>query len=322
MRLPLIIASILCSLTFAVACDAAPTNKPVNSRKLGLTIKVQGEGWGNVGKGAIESVLYSVADELLTRLPQKLNVPIIVTHTDANPVALYARGFSGEYRVQLHARDTNWHLYIYEFAHELCHILANYEENAAPGMSKYNQWFEETLCETASLYTLRKLAASWESAVPLPDGTTQADRLRRFFDLLVAEGHRQLPAHTPLAAWLASNEAHLRQDPYLRDKNEVVANLLLPLFERDPENWDTLSYLNLDPADAHCSLHEYLLRWYRNAPDEHKSFIANVLGLFNISDDAMNVAVPAGTVTTLAGRADTPQAAAKAVQAGLIQDSP
>ena len=91
MRLPLIIASLLCSVIYSSPSYSTPLKKPVNSRKLGLTIKVEGEGWGNVRKETIESVLYSVADELLTRLPKKLSVPIVVTHTNSNPVALYER---------------------------------------------------------------------------------------------------------------------------------------------------------------------------------------------------------------------------------------
>ena len=302
MRLPLIIASLLCSVIYSSPGYSAPLKKPVNSRKLGLTIKVEGEGWGNVRKETIESVLYSVADELLTRLPKKLVMPIVVTHTESNPVALYERGENGEYRVELHARESNWHLYTYEFAHELCHILSNYEENAAPGASRYNQWFEETLCETASLFTLKNLALTWKEAPPAPVLSGEAEKLNRFFNLLIGEGHRQLPPHSPLAAWFAGNEERLRHDPYQREKNEMVANLLLPLFERNPENWATLSYLNLDPGDARSSLREYLRNWYRNAPPEHKTFIADVLDLFQMRE-VITAAIP--VEKTLVALADT-----------------
>jgi hypothetical protein len=104
--------------------------------------------------------------------------------------------------------------------------------------------------------------------------------LNRFFDLLVSEGHRRLPPHSPLAAWLRDNEERLRHDPYQRQKNEVVANLLLPLFEANPEHWDTLAYLNLDPDDARNTLQDYLRNWYNSAPAEHRTFIADVLALF------------------------------------------
>ncbi len=304
MRLPLFIASLLCAVIYSSPSYSAPQKKPVNSRKLGLTIKVEGGGWGNVPKETIEQVLYSVADELLTRLPKKLAAPIVVTHTDGAPVALYERGANGEYRVQLHASEANWHLYTYEFAHELCHILSNYEENAAPGASRYNQWFEETLCETASLFTLKNVAATWKERPPTPDLARETERLNRFFDLLIAEGHRQLPPHSPLAAWLAGNEERLRRDPYQREKNELVANLLLPLFEKNPENWSALSYLNLEAGAAGHSLQDYLRSWYRTAPAEHKVFIADVLDLFQMRDVVLAAIPPADpTQVAVAGTA-------------------
>lgn len=280
MRLPLIIASILCSLVYSTGSYATQPEKKINSRKLGLNIQVKGNDWGNVSRTSIETVLYSVADELMSQLSKKPSVPIVVTHTDSNPIALYDRGPNGEYLVRLHASQENWHLYVYEFAHELCHILSNYEENVGEDADKYNQWFEETLCETASLFTLKKLAARWENSPPGPEWSNRADQLQRFYDLLIQEGHRQLPPHSPLAVWLDNNEESLRRNPYLRQKNEVVANLLLPLFEQDPENWATLAYLNLDPADARSNLRDYLHHWYQNAPTAHKTFIADILSLF------------------------------------------
>lgn len=311
MRLPIVIAAVLCSLVYCASVNATPAKKPktVSSRNLGLDIRVEGSGWGSVRKTQIETVLYSVADELLSRLPKKLSAPIVVTHTDKNPIALYDRGPGGEYLVRLHASEEHWYLYAYEFAHELCHIMSNYEENAAADTRKYNQWFEETLCEAASLFTLKNLAATWETSPPSPEWSKHAWYMRSFFDLLIDEGHRKLPPHTPLAAWLGSHEERLRHDPYQREKNQVVANLLLPLFERNPENWDALSYLNLDPADARNSLRQYLRNWYDNAPARHKTFIAGVLDLLELRDVA--------PVASTAVSADVPPSPAdKALQPG------
>lgn len=303
MRLPLIIASIACSLAHAETARDAPTKPAASSRKLGLDIRVEPGGWGGADPRQIETVLYSVADELMSRLPEKLTVPIVVSHTERAPVALYERGPGGEYRVRLHARGEKWHLYVYEFAHELCHILSNYEQHVGPQTVKHNQWFEETLCETASLFTLTSLAGSWERSPPEPRWAGEARKLRRFFDHLIAEGHRQLPAHAPLSSWLRENEAQLRRNPYLREKNEVLANLLLPLFSSDPQNWDALAYLNLDPADARSTLEDYLRRWYDNAPPEHKRFIASVLALLwerGLTPAVAAVAVPAAAGSPLA----------------------
>lgn len=319
LALPVAIASVICSLSYADTGYTAPpalTKKgTVDSRKIGLDIRVEGGGWGTARKEAIESVLYAVADELMSHLPQKLSVPIVVTHTDANPIALYQRGGNGEFLIHLHAKGENWHLYVYEFAHELCHVLSNYDENTAEGEAKrYNQWFEETLCETASLFTLKSLAATWRNAPPGSEWARQADKLQRFYELLVNEGHRRLPMHTPLASWLRDNEDGMRSNPYLRDKNELVANLLLPLFDNHPEQWDAIRYLNLDPSDARNSLHDYLQDWYRNAPTEHKSFITSVLDMFHLGEVGPTLATaPAegnkqiATADTTAGTGETKQ---------------
>ena len=319
MRLPFVIASIVCSLLFSQSASAEPARKAgkINSKKMGLSIRVEGGGWGSACKEDIESVLYSVADELLTRIPAKLAAPIVVTHTHGNPIALYDKGVNGEYQVQLHARDQRWSQLAYEFAHELCHIMSNYEENVGADTVKYNQWFEETLCEAASLYTLRSMAATWESSAGDPRWARLAPALRKFADQLVAEGHRQLPAAAPLAKWLSDNEDRLRNDPYLREKNEVVANLLLPLFEQSPENWDALHYLNLDPNDARNNLEQYLRNWYDNAPPAHRAFIGDVLALLGITDvgpaHAIYAEAPAVTPSAL------PPAGPPSGQAGRVQ---
>lgn len=297
MQLPFILASIACSLAWADGGEAAAAaKKPAGSRKLGLNIQVQGGGWGNARKESIETVLNGVAEALLSQMPGKLAAPIIVTHTDGPPVALYGRGAQGEYRIRLHARGENWHLYAYEFAHELCHVLSNFDEHVASGTepTRYNQWFEETLCETASLFTLKSLAQAWEVAPPAPEWAEEAKTLRRFFDVLIAEGHRQLPPQAPLASWLQDNERALRDDPYLRQKNEVLANLLLPLFDSNPENWQALAYLNLDPADARSSLRSFLNHWYHNAPLEHRALVVSVLDLLSLADVVPPAPVAAG----------------------------
>ncbi len=235
MRLPLILASILFSLAVSPGAGAAagPAKKPNSSRKLGISIHVGGGGWGSAKKEEIEAVLYAVADELLTHVPKKLNTPIVVTHTHRQPMALYDKGPGGEYQVHLHARNRAGTSRL-RVRPQLCHIMSNYEENVGADTTRYNQWFEETLCETASLHTLKSVAETWEANAPNAELARQVPQLRALRRRMVSEGHRRLPPDVPLAAWLADHREELRTNPYLRKKIEVVANLLLPLFERDP----------------------------------------------------------------------------------------
>lgn len=262
--------------------------KPARGR---LAVKVAPGNWGTANAGDVQSLLEAVAAEFqrFAAAPAgdsgnpvglgSLAIRVVPRH--GSPRVLYERGPQGEYVVHLSARNENWFQYAYQFSHELCHIFSRFDHKERNGheLATANQWFEEALCETASLFTLASLAESWEQSPPAPRWAGEARNLRRFFEHLIAEGHRQLPPQAPLSHWLRENEAELRQNPYLREKNEVLANLLLPLFSSDPQNWDALGYLNLNPADARCTLEDYLRNWYDNAPPEHKHFVASVLAL-------------------------------------------
>jgi hypothetical protein len=224
---------------------------------------------------------------------------------------LYDRGPAGEYLVRLHASGDRWHLYVFEFAHEFCHLLSNFDQNIGENTRRRNQWFEESLCETASLFALERLASTWPQSASASGLPERAGKLRRFFDLLVAEEHRRLPPQIGAAGWLSDNEQGLRRDPYQREKNDLVANLLLPLFERHPNSWNALCYLNLDPADASAPLTEYVRHWYERAPLEHKAFIAGVISLLGrdvdrpstatINPEAANQMATVSTVAALTG---------------------
>lgn len=255
---------------FAVAAGARASDPTA------LDIRVEGEGWEQPS-AAIAKTLNAVAGVLLPHLSSVPTAPIVVTHTNGPPVTLYERGPHGEYLVHLHAKGPRWHLYVYEFAHELTHILANYDSHAGPGTTRHNQWLEESLCETASLFVLGRLAEAWTQAPAGDELAGRAGSLRSFYDSLVGEAHRRLPPGASFAAWLAENEPRLRDDPYRRDQDDLVARRLLPLFEGDAGGWGAVRYLNLDHADNDATLPQYLGHWYRNVPAVQKPFVGAVL---------------------------------------------
>lgn len=241
-----------------------------------LDIRVEGD-WDGATADAIQKTLYAVAGVLLPHASGVPAAPIIVTHTSGAPVTLYERGPNGEYLVHLHASGPRWSLYVYEFAHELTHILSNYDLNAGEGKARHNQWLEESLCETASLFVLDRLATAWAQSPESAAAAARAGQLRRFFNELVAEPHRRLPEGYSFAAWLADNEAGLRDDPYRRKQDDLVARRLLPLFEDRPDGWEAVRYLNLDATDNQATLPQYLGHWYRNVPAIQKPFVGTIL---------------------------------------------
>lgn len=278
MRPPFLLASVLCGLLMSLTARGEVTSRAEHSRHGRLEIQVDENGWGAVNRQDIRTVLYSVADVLLGDMPGKPPITIRVSHTDSNPVALYQRGPGGEYQIRLHADRERWHLYVYEFAHELCHILSNHDR-AGADTRRRNQWLEETLCETASLYALGALGVEWGVAPPEPRFANQAASLRQYFRKLVTEGHRRLPEEVELEEWLREHEARLCDDPYQRDANDLVAKTMLPLFFAEPGGWDAVSYLNLHPDDASASLDDFLTHWYANAPERDRHFVAKLATL-------------------------------------------
>ncbi|HJV27366.1 MAG TPA: hypothetical protein VJ673_16885 [Aromatoleum sp.] len=268
----LLAAGFLTGLPPATAAAEAPA----------VDIRVEGDGWGTASREEIEGLLYSVAEQLLNSSAASLNRPIVVTHESGSPVTLFKKGGSGEYRVQLSATNRGWAQYAYQFGHEFCHIMSNYDVRGDDPARRENQWFEEALCEAAGVHALRSMAERWEVEAPFPSWEAYAPRLRSYADRLVSEPHRQLPPGVSPQGWLQTQLPVMSHNPYLRDDNEVVANLLLPLFEQSRDNWSALRYLNLAPAGAGTDLAEYVRQWRRSAPAEHRLFIDSVAQLLGV----------------------------------------
>ena len=124
-----------------------------------LDIRVEAGTWGNARPGDIEAVLYSVVDALGPSFSRQ-GTKISVAYSDDGPRVLLDRSADGSHRVFLKVRDARWDQFTYQFSHELCHIFTNHEHREmAPGViTRDHQWFEETLCEAVSLYTLERMA--------------------------------------------------------------------------------------------------------------------------------------------------------------------
>jgi hypothetical protein len=183
----------------------------------------------------------------------------------------------GEYVVYLTVTGRRWEQYTYEFAHELCHIYGNHHQRPNSALAPH-QWFEESLCETASLFVLRRMGLTWHAR-----GFEQrnyAPIFAEYAKLLMNEVHRQGPL--TLGPWYAHNATRLLQNPYGRNDNEYCAHHLLPLFEAQPEGWKSLPYLNAPTTADKLSFGAYLQHWHDAVPAEQRRFLEKILGLFGL----------------------------------------
>lgn len=222
----------------------------------------------------VQHVLTSAASQLWQHFPERRLDPIIVA-PKGGPIVWFKRGLNGEYYVQLNTGSTFWAQYAYQFAHEFCHILSCYERT-----EKANKWFEESLCEMASLYALRRMAEVWAKTPPYPNWRGFSKHLRAYADERIKKS--QLPDGTSLAAWYRANEPALRKESCDRARNNIVAVVLLPLFEAEPAHWAAVEFLNTGARKEPRTFQQYLADWHTHAPEKHRPFIATIAAQFEI----------------------------------------
>ena len=188
------------------------------------------------------------------------------------PITLYRQSPSEPITIQLTAQDRKWSQFAYQFSHEFCHVLSNYERLR----NNPNNWFHEALCELASVFTLRQMAKRWPTQPPYPNWADYAPCLAGYANDRLDNEKRRLPADLTLRHWLSAQEEQLRSDPYLRDLNAVVAYQLLPNFEEEPTGWNAVRNL----PDSSGNLMEYLADWHDSVASTDQPFVQRLIGAF------------------------------------------
>jgi len=228
----------------------------------------------------VRAVLDSAARELWPFFPDYQIKPIVVTRGYDGPITLYRPNSRGEIVMRLATRRTYWCQYAYQFAHELCHVLCGYDKDYAG-----NKWFEETLCETASLFVLRAMARTWKDEPPYPNWRDFRDSLRSYADDVMRKREHVFEIYQRgLPAFYRTHKKTLRAHPCQRDLNGAMAVVLLGLFEQEPERWEAVRWLNSEPSPQGETFGEYLQRWHDAVPERHKAFVARIAELYGVFD--------------------------------------
>ena len=267
-----------------------------NSAKSGnFVVQVQPGDWGDARSGDIQTVLQSVAATFLPYFPQHASDRIEVSRSRTGPQVLAAKSQDGAYRVMLDVSDTRWDQFTYQFGHELCHVFTNFEHRdfGAAAAPRDQHWFEEALCESMSLLALERVASSWEQSPPHAEWRAYAENFRQYARRLQSQAHRHLPAQASFANWYYANRDALETNPYLREKNELVADVLLPLLEQTPGGLEATGYMNLDRAGRSGSFRDYLESWQKCCPSRYEEIVARLMTLFERTESLDTVAATA-----------------------------
>ena len=245
---------------------------------------LQGD-WGQVHINYIDELLKNTASHLNRLLRNPFKGIIYVKPSEEGFPRVLMRDFPDQpFVIKLSARDRYWCQYAYQFSHEFCHVLSGFEylepeRNRGP---KPNNWFQEAICEVASVFTLRRMAERSATDLPCSNWVNYAEDLQNYSQELLSYPAVQLPAGLTLQAWLSLHEKELQRHRYQRDKNALVAYLLLRIFENNPLGWNAIQSL----PDASGSLEEYLVDWHSALDTEDKPFVASLSQAFGYSIDA------------------------------------
>ena len=242
---------------------------------MSLSIVVAEGDWGDAQPDNIERLLRDVASHFtgLIREPLTGIVTVAPTRsTDNHPITLYRPSPQSPFPIMLQARDRKWARFAYQFAHELCHVVSDYERLRG----NPNGWFHEALCELASVFTLRRMAERWPTYPPYPNWANYTESLASYVQELLLCKEHQLPEGMTLFGWLLSEEESLRKNCELRDKNAVVAYSLLPIFESEPAGWNAIRRL----PDSSAMFKDYLCDWHSQVESIDQSFLNRIIQLF------------------------------------------
>lgn len=241
-----------------------------------MNICIETGDWGECRIEDIRKLLEDVANQFTQHFSGLPNQAIRVQcrPNEVAPRILYRVSQTDDYVVWLTTRDRFWSQYAYQFAHELCHLASDFERLRLTA----NQWFHETLCELASLFTLKQMAATWPSFPPYKNWASYAPSLESYADEIINRQEHRLPANVSLSDWFHVNEPILRADQHQRTLNTLVAVQLLPLVQASPALWQSVRHMpNTDEPFP-----TFLSAWCASCPDSLRSFPALVAQKFHL----------------------------------------
>ena len=226
----------------------------MSASDMGERLRVANDNWGATSLVAVHAVLGSVYDVLTDAFGASPDAPVNVARWDQDPHALYDQR---PYEIRLNARDRYWCQYVHQFAHELCHVMTGFDRHH----EHRHQWFEEALCELASLFVLHRLAVVWKETPP-PDiigAEDFASNHRTYAEDVQTRGSAVRESDLP--EWLTTNIERMETDPCVRELNRVVAVSLLDRFRKDPSLWRDCALLNQWDPRADATFADYLDSW-------------------------------------------------------------
>jgi len=170
--------------------------------------------------------------------------------------------------IYLSAKDQYWAKYAYQFAHEYCHHLI--DKDFPPEHDQFG-WFEETLCELASIHSLKFMADQWaRGKAPYHNWINYHKALNNYADELLNRETNKYEGK--LSDWISKNQYILEKDRVNRPMNLLVASKMYELFSEFPDLWNTIPTLGkVEVNSSSLMFEDYIVEWGNKIDKENKS---------------------------------------------------
>jgi hypothetical protein len=223
----------------------------------------------------IRRLLDSAGRELWRYFPDHKIEPFVVGHGKENPIVWFQRNDQKEIVMKLNTGSQSWSQYSYQFSHEFCHILSGFDNDF-----KGNQWFEEMLCEAASLFVIKAMSESWKEDPPYPHWSDYRHALKNYLDENLAKYRDVRPEN--MAQIYRDNQVNLTKQPKYENLQAKMAVVIFHLLEKNPHYWESIRWLNAKPSPKNQTFKQYLNAWYQAVPKRHQVFVKEVADLYEI----------------------------------------
>ncbi len=218
------------------------------------------EGWGNARVSNIQRLCENVALHFNEKLRDeyKINGNLTIIYRSQGPRAFYRWSFNGEpdeYKIGLSAKDRFWSQFAYQFGHEFCHILHNFD---VVSPDNPNSWFFESLCELANVWVIRQMSKTWAYRAPYQNWIDYRHALADYAQGLLDAPGTQYSGTAK--QWISRWEDILREDTSAFDYSRVsqLSYKFLNIFEEHPEAWNAIRQM----PDSHEKMSTYMKIWY------------------------------------------------------------
>ena len=259
----------------------ANLTRRVSSETKSALLTVENGNWGATSLRSIHAVLVSAAGVLADAFGRAPDAPIRVAPWSRAPQVFDDQR---PYQIRLSARDRYWSQYVYQFSHEFCHVMTNFDRHKG----HKHRWFDESLCELSSLFVLHRLAQLWKDKPPeaIPDAAGFAPNHHTYADRTAARYPRL--SHDHLPEWFARVVPTLEANPYERERCGTIAVALRDAFRADPTLWQDCGHLNHWDPNSDPTFAEYLGSWTTNLREHglHARLPPAVAQLFQLTGES------------------------------------